>query len=138
WFSRNAEVLSGKGIRYENEIPKGLLCSGDSMLMASVINNLLSNGVSHIDGERILRARAKELDGKYRVYLFNTGSNIAEKDLEFIWNSFYRADKSMSRAEGRFGLGLTIVASIQKLHHMEYGVINEPDGVSFWFDVKKF
>lgn len=137
WFSRNTEVLAGKGIRYENEIPPGLVCSGDQMLISSVVNNLLSNGVSHIDGEKVLRAGAEELDGKYRVYLFNTGKNIATKDLEYIWDSFYRADKSMSRAEGRFGLGLTIVASIQKLHHMEYGVENTPDGVRFWFDVRK-
>ncbi|MBR5428611.1 MAG: HAMP domain-containing histidine kinase [Clostridia bacterium] len=137
WFSRNTDVLAGKGIRYENEIPEGLIGRGDSMLISSVVNNLLSNGVSHIDGEKILRAEATELDGRYRVYLFNTGKNIAEKDLDMIWNSFYRADKSMSRKEGRFGLGLTIVASIQKLHHMEYGVENMPDGVRFWFDVRK-
>ncbi len=137
WFSRNTDVLAGKGIRYENEIPEGLIGRGDSMLISSVVNNLLSNGVSHIDGEKILRAEATELDGRYRVYMFNTGKNIAEKDLDMIWNSFYRADKSMSRKEGRFGLGLTIVASIQKLHHMEYGVENMPDGVRFWFDVRK-
>lgn len=137
WFSRNAEVLAGKNISYVNEIPEGITGVGDSMLISSVVNNYLSNGVSHIDGERVLRASAEDLGEVYRVYLFNTGKPIADKDIEMIWNSFYRADKSMSRKEGRFGLGLTIVASIQKLHGMDYGVRNDPDGVSFWFDVKK-
>ena len=137
WFSRNAEVLAGKNISYVNEIPEGITGVGDSMLISSVVNNYLSNGVSHIDGERVLRASAEDLGEVYRIYLFNTGKPIADKDIEMIWNSFYRADKSMSRKEGRFGLGLTIVASIQKLHGMDYGVRNDPDGVSFWFDVKK-
>ena len=43
----------------------------------------------------------------------------------------------MSRAQGRFGLGLAIVASIQDLHEQAYGVENHEDGVEFWFDVKK-
>ena len=85
----------------------------------------------------MLRAWADESDGRCRVSIFNTGKQIADKDIENIWGSFYRADKSMSRAEGRFGLGLTIVASIQKLHGMDFGVENMPDGVRFWFDVRR-
>ena len=69
--------------------------------------------------------------------VFNTGKPIAEKDIDKIWDSFYRADKSLSRSQGRFGLGLSIVAAIQDLHEEDYGVENKPDGVEFWFDVKK-
>ncbi len=137
WFSRNEDLLASKNISYVNRIPAGLTGKGDSLLISSVVNNYLSNGVSHIDGERVLRADAEDRGDAYRIHLFNTGKPIAQKDIELIWNSFYRADKSLSRAEGRFGLGLTIVASIQNLHGMQYGVENKPDGVSFWFDVKK-
>ena len=41
------------------------------------------------------------------------------------------------KREGRFGLGLSIVATIQKLHGQKYGVINHEKGVEFWFDIKK-
>ena len=73
---------------------------------------------------------------RFRVSVFNTGKPIADKDIHKIWDSFYRADKSMSRAQGRFGLGLAVVVSIQRLQNMEYGVRNEPDGVTFWFDIE--
>ena len=136
WFERNKNILSDKDISTENFIDKNLIGSGDGMLISSVVNNLLSNAVSHIDGEKIIRATATTTDDVIRVRIFNTGTPIADKDFDKIWNSFYRADKSMSRAEGRFGLGLTIVSSIQDLHGMNYGVENKPDGVEFYFDMK--
>ena len=78
----------------------------------------------------------KEND-EYVIRVFNTGENILANDLSHIWQSFYRADKSHSRAEGRFGLGLSIVASIQELHHRKYSVENKENGVEFSFTVKK-
>ena len=74
---------------------------------------------------------------KYRITVFNSGEHIKDEDIEKIWKSFYRADKSHSRKEGRFGLGLSIVSAIQNLHGMEYGVENAENGVEFWFDIKK-
>ncbi|MGN0559488.1 MAG: ATP-binding protein, partial [Candidatus Fimenecus sp.] len=71
----------------------------------------------------------------WRITVFNTGEPIADEDIGKIWDSFYRADKSHSRKEGRFGLGLSIVSEIQKLHKAAYGVENRDGGVAFWFDV---
>lgn len=135
WIERNRNILAEKGITAVNSIPEDLTGSGDIMLLASVCNNLLSNAVSHTEGEKRIEVSAAVLGNVCRVSVFNTGKNIESKDIDKIWTSFYRADKSMSRAEGRFGLGLTIVQSIQDLHKMKYGVENEPDGVRFWFDV---
>lgn len=138
WFERNIEILKEKGITAINDIDSSLVCFGDSFILATVVNNYISNAVSHIGGEKKIIASAKEIDeNRYRISIFNTGIPIAAKDIDQIWNSFYRADKAMSRAQGRFGLGLAIVAAIQKLHEQEYGVINHENGVEFWFDVKK-
>lgn len=137
WFERNSAITEEKGITAVNRIPESFTGNGDTVILASVVNNYLSNAVSHVAGEMRIEASAEELDGKYRVYVFNTGKNIAEKDIDKIWTSFYRADKSLSRSQGRFGLGLAIVASVQRLHGESYGVENVENGVRFWFDVKK-
>lgn len=137
WFDRNQNLLTEKKISCYNRVQENYVGRGDTVLINSVINNYLSNAVSHIDGEKKLIVAAEDLGDLYRVSVFNTGKNIADKDIDKIWNSFYRADKSLSRAEGRFGLGLTIVSSIQKLHDKAYGVENMPNGVRFWFDVEK-
>ena len=137
WFDRNASILAEKGVHVTNRIPETLTGNGDSVILDSVVNNYLSNALSHVEGDMRIEADCAETDGKYRVSIFNTGKQIQKKDIENIWTSFYRADKSLSRSQGRFGLGLAIVASIQKLHHEKYGVENMEDGVRFWFDIKK-
>lgn len=137
WFDRNYENIREKHINVQNLIPEDFFGNGDAVILDSIVNNYISNAVAHLEGERIIRVSAKELDGKYRVSIFNTGKHIAEKDIDKIWTSFYRADKSRSRSQGRFGLGLAIVASIQRLHGEEYGVENSDGGVTFWFDVRK-
>ena len=137
WFDRNSKILKDKGISTSNKINESFIARGDSFILSTVVNNYLSNAVSHVKNENIISASAEDFGDKYRVYIYNTGDNIAQKDIDKIWNSFCRADKSLSRSQGRFGLGLAIVAAIQKLHGHAYGVENMPDGVRFWFDVSK-
>ena len=137
WYERNSAILEEKGITAENHIPEELSGNGDVIILASVLNNYLSNAVSHVSGENKIICRAGDMGEAYRLYVFNTGENIEEKHIDKIWTSFYRADKALSRSQGRFGLGLAIVASIQRLHGEKYGVENKPDGVEFWFDIKK-
>lgn len=138
WFVRNNAILSEKGITAVNNIDKNIKGFGDLFILSTVVNNYISNAVAHVQDEMRIEASAEEIDeGRYRISIFNTGKPIDAKDIDHIWTSFYRADKAMSRAQGRYGLGLATVASIQKLHEQEYGVINREDGVEFWFDVKK-
>ena len=137
WFERNEALLAEKGISYEIAVPDNVMGNGDRLILSSVLNNYLSNAVSHVEGEMRLRVRCEDAVSAWRIYVFNTGKPIADKDIDKIWDSFYRADKSLSRSQGRFGLGLSIVAAIQKLHGENYGVVNRPNGVEFWFDINK-
>lgn len=139
WFDRNSSLLKEKGITAINNIDKNFVAYGDTFIIPTVVNNYISNAVSHVNGDMLIKVDAKEIsDDRYRVSVFNTGEPIAAKDIDHIWDSFYRADKAMSRSQGRFGLGLAIVAAIQNLHSQQYGVVNHDDGVEFWFDVKKY
>ena len=137
WYDRNAALLEEKGITAVNNIKTAYVGNGDSIILASVVNNYLSNAVSHIDGDKKIICSAEDRGDCYRVFVYNTGENIEEKHIDKIWDSFYRADKSLSRSQGRFGLGLAIVASIQKLHNQKFGVQNAENGVEFFFDIKK-
>lgn len=137
WIIRNESIIAEKDVTVVDLVPEEFIGNGDTVILASVVNNYMSNALSHVDGERRIEVSAHEEDGRYRVNIFNTGKPIAEKDIDKIWTSFYRADKSLSRSQGRFGLGLAIVSSIQKLHGEKCGVENRENGVSFWFDVRK-
>ena len=84
----------------------------------------------------IIKVSAEEIDGcRYRVSIFNTGIPIAAKDIGKIWDNFYRADKAMSRSQGRFGLGLAIVKTILEKHAFDFGADSElGKGSEFWVD----
>lgn len=125
------------GIDLSVEIPEDLTGLGDRDLLSSVFNNYYSNALSHIDFEKELKITIKDVGSAYRLSVYNSGKPVSGTDIENIWQSFYRADKSHSRNEGRFGLGLSIVSTIQELHKQKYGVINRYKGVEFWFDIKK-
>lgn len=137
WFAKETNNFAEQGITAVNDIPALCFGQGDSIILASVANNYLSNAVSHVAGDKVIRVYTQALPDVHRIWVENTGLPIADKDIDKIWNSFYRADKAMSRSQGRFGLGLAIVASIQKLHGQAYGVENTDHGVRFYFDIKK-
>lgn len=129
--------LAEKGITLEMSLPHNMMAFADDSKIGMVLNNYFSNAMSHCEGEKKIVVSAEEKDKAYRISVFNTGKNISEENLEEMWHSFHRGDASRRRGEGRYGIGLSIVAAIQKMHSMEYGCRNMPDGVEFWFDVKK-
>ncbi|MBQ5995320.1 MAG: HAMP domain-containing histidine kinase [Clostridia bacterium] len=137
YLGDNEIKFSSAGISVENNTAMPMPCRADKIKIGMVFNNYVSNAVSHCDGDKLIKIYSEELEDVYRIKVFNTGSHISDGDLENIWTSFYRADKSRSRSEGRFGLGLSIVSAIQKMHSMGYGVKNAEGGVEFYFDVKK-
>lgn len=138
------EYVSSQKIRLkEKEITVDLLVQeniygwGDESKISMVLNNYFSNAVSHCEEEKKIIITSEEIDSNYRISVFNTGKNIEEEHLDEMWSDFYRGDKSHRREEGRFGIGLSIVKSIQNMHNMAFGCQNKPDGVEFWFDIKK-
>ncbi len=130
-------ILREKEITLSRNIDSNLHASGDPTLLRIVFNNYISNAVSHCNGEKSIRVTVEQDDIRYRVVVYNSGEHISDQDIGNIWQSFYRADKSHSRAEGRFGLGLSIVSSIQEVHGESYSVKNVDGGVEFGFTVKK-
>lgn len=132
---RNITIKNG--ITVQCDIDPAYIAHSDETLFERVLSNYFSNAISHCEGEKKIVVSCEEIDEHYRISVFNTGKPIADNDLMNIWNSFYRADKAHSRAEGRFGLGLSIVSSAQQAQQMLYGVVNRANGVEFWFDVRK-
>ena len=130
-------VFSGKNINPVCEIPENTLVFADDMQIEQVLKSLLENAASHTEnGGRVTTTVSFENE-KIRITVNNTGSHINEDVMPQIWQSFFRGDKSHKRESTRFGLGLSIVAAIMKLHDNRCGVYNTENGVSFWFELDK-
>lgn len=137
FMKKTAPIFTEKGISASAHCDGDFTGFGDIKQLDTVLTNLISNACSHALGEKIIRVSVSDIGEFFRISVYNSGSFVADKDKDLIFNSFYRADKAHSRAEGRFGLGLSIVKSITELHGTECGFNNEADGVTFWFNVEK-
>ena len=131
-------IVNDNDIKLTVDLPLRMRSYGDEQKLGMVLNNYFSNAVSHCEGEeKLIKISAEEKNGSYRIKVFNSGKNIPQENMEEMWSNFFRGDKSRRREEGRFGLGLSIVAAIQNMHSMNFGCENKENGVEFWFDAKK-
>jgi len=126
-------IFEEKGVDVKYSEENDIVAFADKTQMTTVLSNIVLNACSHASGERLIEITTEKQDEKIRVNVFNTGSCVEDKDKDGIFTSFYRADKAHSRAEGRFGLGLSIVKSITENHNCECGFENKENGVTFWF-----
>ncbi len=130
-------IFKNSDIKTENLIDQNTLIFADKNQIGEVLKAYLENARSHTDEGGRVTLTAEEKGDKIRVSVFNTGSQIDTEIMPQIWQSFYRGDTSHKRDKGRFGLGLSIVSAIMKMHGTDCGVYNTKDGVCFWFEADK-
>ncbi len=107
----------------------------DEFKTEQVLTNYISNAIHYVSGEKKIEIRVQPGAQVVRVEVFNTGNHIPEKDLEHIWDKFYKVDKARTREYGGNGIGLSIVKAIMDSFHRACGVRNVEHGVEFWFEL---
>lgn len=108
----------------------------DEFKIEEVFNNYLSNAVNHCEGEKVIEIKAMQQGSIVRVCVTNTGKEIPQDSMPYIWDKFYKVDKARTREYGGSGIGLSIVKAIMESMHQEYGVYNENGKVTFWFQLE--
>jgi len=109
--------VESKGLTLRVDVPADLpLVDVDPERIGQVLRNLLSNAILHTPagGEIDIVARA---GGKWvTVAVKDTGEGIPPEHLPFVFDRFYRVDKSRSRLTGGVGLGLAIAKQLVEAH----------------------
>ncbi len=91
-------------------------CSLDPMRIEQILSNLLSNALRHTpQGGRVMVSLAWSHSWA-ELAVQDSGPGIPEDALPHVFERFYRADRSRSRAEGGTGLGLAIARRLAELH----------------------
>lgn len=111
-------VAAAREIRLRAEVAPDLPpVQADPDRIRQVFVNLLSNALQYTAPGGEVTLRAWHRGGQVHLRFCDTGPGIAPTDLPHIFDRFYRADKSRTRATGGSGLGLAIVRSLVELHH---------------------
>jgi len=131
-------ILNEEKIQIKFDDTEQRLVFADCFYIDQVFNNYFTNAIKNcdeIDGEKYIEISFKKKKNKLRVFVFNTGKNIAEEDMERIWRRFYKVDTSRNREKGGSGIGLSLVKAIMENYENKYGVENQYNGVEFYFDL---
>lgn len=131
-------ILVEKNIKLEvNSDSKKLKVYADITRIEQVLVNFINNAINHVDDKRTININIRDYVQKVKIEIINTGKAIPTYEIDKIWDSFYKVDKSRARKYGGTGLGLSIVKGILKLHESSFGVSNIDVGVKFWFEMDK-
>lgn len=103
---------------------------GDRRQIEMAISNLVENAINYSsDGTRVAVALRKQ-DNLAEISISDQGVGIPEKDIERIFERFYRVDPARSRATGGTGLGLSIVKHVVNNHGGDISVWSVEDAGS--------
>jgi len=89
---------------------------GDRTRLRQVVDNLLGNARSHTPSGTAVRLRVGRDGGQALIEVADEGPGMTAEQAERVFERFYRADQSRSRASGGVGLGLSIVSAVTEAH----------------------
>jgi two-component system sensor histidine kinase SenX3 len=113
-----------------SEGPRRLSVVGDRRQLISAVHNLLDNAVKYSDDESTVEVRIRSVadppDATWvEVSVQDHGIGIPSRDIERIFERFYRVDRARARDTGGTGLGLAIVRHVATNHRGEVRVVSQ-------------
>jgi two-component system sensor histidine kinase SenX3 len=114
------------------EAPPRVSVLGDRRQLVSALYNLLENAVKYSDSSSAVEVRARTDGSWVELVVRDHGIGIPGRDLERIFERFYRVDQGRGRDSGGTGLGLAIVRHVASNHRGDVRVVSrEGEGSTF-------
>jgi signal transduction histidine kinase len=119
-----------KDIHLTHDLPEKCEIRGDSREIQRLLINLLDNSFKYTPHQGSITVSVIKTGKKVEISVRDTGSGISEEDMPYIFDRFYRGDKS--RSEKGFGLGLSLVKIIATDHGGDITATSIPgEGTTF-------
>ena len=123
--------MQAKHLTYQVTGEKSVVLA-DRDRIKQVVLNLLSNAVKYTSEGGSITVQVRYNSAESTILVSDTGIGIPDKDIDHIFERFYRTEKSRSRQTGGAGIGLTIVKSIMEAHNGAVEVFSkEGEGSTF-------
>lgn len=126
-FQSRAESLN---ITIQTRLPREeTIFQVDPDRINQILNNLVSNALRYTPENGTIRIElGVQGQSAAVITVSDSGAGIPEESLPYIFERFYRADKSRSRQEGGTGLGLAIARQLAQMHGGSLTAANAPTG----------
>ena len=133
---RYEKFMTQDGFDIQFQPAESVQVNADPDRLGQVLYNFINNAINYsLDDKRIV-IRQLVNGNRVRVEVEDHGEGISEDKLNYIWDRYYKVDKTHKRSSAGSGIGLAIVREILELHHAQYGVRSEVgQGSVFWFEL---
>lgn len=130
----------GIGLSYYNYVSADILIIADPEQLRRVISNIIGNSVKYMNAQRgFISIRIKDVGDFIQVEMEDNGIGIAQQNLPYIFDRFYRTDASRNSATGGSGIGLSIVKKIIEDHGGKiWATSKEGNGTTMYFVIRKY
>ena len=116
-IARGRATENGRGVQITSlDVPDDLLVRGDELQLLSAVGNLVENAVKYSHDGGVVQVRVRVDEAAVEVMVADQGVGIPTRDLDRVFERFYRVDKARSRETGGTGLGLAIVRHVATNH----------------------
>lgn len=133
-FERYNKLKEQEGYTIEFDYQDEVMVSADEFKIYQVIYNLVNNAINYTGKDKTVIVRQVKEKHRVKIEIIDSGEGISENELSYVWDRYYKVDKTHKRALAGTGLGLSIVKNILELHNAEYGVESQVGkGSIFWF-----
>ena len=129
-----ASIAKAQGKKYSQRIEENLTLCGNSDAIRQMISVLLDNAMKYSDENGIIRLDVYKAHGKTKIEVFNNCVLEDTKNLNRLFDRFYRPDNSRSRKTGGSGIGLSIAQAVAEAYGGKLKVSSK-DGKSILFQV---
>ncbi|SDB08850.1 sensor histidine kinase [Eubacterium oxidoreducens] len=135
-LERYNKLRENEGYEIVFESDQLVYVEADEYKIYQVLYNFVNNAINYTGDDKKVIVRQKVNPGYVRIEVRDSGVGIEQDQLPYVWNRYYKVDKTHKRAVMGTGLGLSIVKNILDLHSAKYGVESEVGkGSTFWFEL---
>ncbi|WP_312940030.1 HAMP domain-containing sensor histidine kinase [Oscillibacter sp.] len=120
------QIINEKQVRIEKNLEVPYMES-DKDLIESLILNLMENALRALPDGGKIEVKAHREASSFILSITDNGTGISQDAISKIFEPFYRADQSRSRAYGGAGLGLALCKEICDLHHAQMEIFSKPN-----------
>jgi signal transduction histidine kinase len=100
---------------------------GDRDMLATALRNVVLNAIKYTPDGGFVAITARIEGSQVKIEISDSGVGIESEDLPFVFERFYRTDRSRSRETGGTGIGLAVTAEVVKEHDGKIEVRSKPD-----------
>jgi signal transduction histidine kinase len=127
--------FAAKRIALEGRVAANGTLQADPDLLWQALHNLLDNALKYTPPGGAVRLEVLSDGAAVQFVVTNTGEGIDPEDLPFIFERFYRGEKSRSRELGGAGIGLSIVKEVARAHGGDVGAESRDGRTRIWLTV---